>query len=114
PRHRCHGCAGDLQAQGQHSAVAEWNRKPHRRVEKTIHPMNVTVLGVGAWGTALGKLLYEGQHNVTLWGHNPRHLDQIRRTGRNEPYLPGIALPRDRSEEHTSELQSRVDLVCRL
>src|SRR5216117_1602815 len=57
--------------------------------------MNVTVLGVGAWGTALGKLLYEGQHNVTLWGHNPRHLDQIRRTGRNEPYLPGIALPRD-------------------
>src|SRR5947207_1041658 len=48
-----------------------------------------------AWGTALGKLLQEGQHNVTLWGHNPQHLDQIRRTGRNEPYLPGIALPRD-------------------
>jgi len=57
--------------------------------------MKVTVLGVGAWGTALGKLLQEGQHNVTLWGHNPQHLDQIRRTGRNEPYLPGIALPRD-------------------
>jgi glycerol-3-phosphate dehydrogenase (NAD(P)+) len=57
--------------------------------------MKVTVLGVGAWGTALGKLLHEGQHNVTLWGHNPQHLDQVRRTGRNEPYLPGIALPRD-------------------
>ena len=57
--------------------------------------MKVTVLGVGAWGTALGKLLHEGQHNVTLWGHNPQHLDQIRRTGQNEPYLPGIALPRD-------------------
>src|SRR3989454_405210 len=94
-RHRCDGRAGDLQAQGQHSAVAEWNRKPHRRIEKTIQPMKVTVLGVGAWGTALGKLLQEGQHNVTLWGHNPQHLDQIRRTGRNEPYLPGIALPRD-------------------
>jgi glycerol-3-phosphate dehydrogenase (NAD(P)+) len=57
--------------------------------------MKVTVLGVGAWGTALGKLLYEGQHNITLWGHNPQHLDQIRRTGQNEPYLPGIAFPRD-------------------
>src|SRR5207247_3730665 len=29
-----------------------------------------------------------------------------------EPHAPG--LDRDRSEEHTSELQSRVDLVCRL
>ena len=57
--------------------------------------MKVTVLGVGAWGTALGKLLHEGQHNVTLWGHNPQHLDQIRRAGRNEPYLPGTALPHD-------------------
>ena len=57
--------------------------------------MKVTVLGVGAWGTALGKLLHEGKHNVTLWGHNPQHLDHIRRSGRNEPYLPGIALPRD-------------------
>src|SRR5262245_1517360 len=57
--------------------------------------MKVTVLGVGAWGTALGKLLHEAEHNVTLWGHNPQHLDQIRRTGRNEPYLPGTALPRD-------------------
>ncbi len=57
--------------------------------------MNVTVLGVGAWGTALGKLLHERGHNVTLWGHNPQHLDQIRRTGRNEPYLPDTALPRD-------------------
>src|SRR5207247_5040999 len=26
----------------------------------------------------------------------------------------GLAEPEDRSEEHTSELQSRVDLVCRL
>src|SRR5207247_7263097 len=29
-------------------------------------------------------------------------------------YMPPGLLPRARSEEHTSELQSRVDLVCRL
>ena len=57
--------------------------------------MKVTVLGAGAWGTALGKLLHESEHNITLWGHNPQHVEQIRRTGRNEPYLPGIELPRD-------------------
>src|SRR5262245_29601713 len=57
--------------------------------------MKVTVVGSGAWGTALAKLLSESKHSVTLWGHRPEHLEQIRRTARNEPYLPGIDLPRD-------------------
>ena len=57
--------------------------------------MKVTVLGAGAWGTALAKLLHEENHRVTLWGHDPRHLDEVRRTSRNERYLPGITLPRD-------------------
>ena len=55
--------------------------------------MNVTVLGAGAWGTALSKLLLKNQHAVTLWGHNPVCLDEIRRTGCNDRYLPGIQLP---------------------
>jgi len=63
--------------------------------EESEARMKVTVLGAGAWGTALGKLLHESEHNITLWGHNPQHVEQIRRTGRNEPYLPGIELPRD-------------------
>jgi glycerol-3-phosphate dehydrogenase (NAD(P)+) len=54
--------------------------------------MNVTVLGAGAWGTVLAKLLAEGKHTVTLWGHNPDHLEELRRTGRNERYLPGSPL----------------------
>src|SRR5699024_11658843 len=32
----------------------------------------------------------------------------------SSPVLPGPAVQRRRSEEHTSELQSRFDLVCRL
>jgi glycerol-3-phosphate dehydrogenase (NAD(P)+) len=55
--------------------------------------MKVTVLGAGAWGTALAKLLRKNGHMVTLWGHNPECLDEIRRTGCNERYLPGIPLP---------------------
>jgi glycerol-3-phosphate dehydrogenase (NAD(P)+) len=57
--------------------------------------MNVTVLGAGAWGTALAKLLHEGGHAVTVWGHHPQHLADVRRSGRNERYLPGIELPRE-------------------
>ena len=57
--------------------------------------MKVTVLGAGAWGTALASLLHRGGHTVTIWGHNAAHLDDVRATGRNERYLPGIELPRD-------------------
>lgn len=55
--------------------------------------MKVTVLGAGAWGTALARLLQLGGHSVTLWGHDPRHLDEIRKARRNERYLPGISIP---------------------
>jgi glycerol-3-phosphate dehydrogenase (NAD(P)+) len=61
--------------------------------------MKVTVLGAGAWGTALARLLQFGKHSVTLWGHNPAGLDEISRTGRNERYLPGIDLPRQMTLE---------------
>ena len=57
--------------------------------------MNVTVLGAGAWGTALALLLHRGGHRVTVWGHEPTHLDDIRRTGRNERALPGLEVPRE-------------------
>jgi glycerol-3-phosphate dehydrogenase (NAD(P)+) len=55
--------------------------------------MKITVLGAGAWGTALAKLLAEGGHDVTLWGHDPRHLEELRASGVNQRYLPGIRLP---------------------
>jgi glycerol-3-phosphate dehydrogenase (NAD(P)+) len=54
--------------------------------------MNVTVLGAGAWGTALANLLCQNEHAVTLWGHDARRLAQLRETRENPLYLPGIAL----------------------
>ncbi|MEW6303475.1 MAG: NAD(P)H-dependent glycerol-3-phosphate dehydrogenase [Verrucomicrobiota bacterium] len=57
--------------------------------------MRITVLGAGAWGTALARLLHQGQHQVTLWGHNPAHLADLQRTRFNERYLPGIELPKE-------------------
>ncbi len=55
--------------------------------------MNITVLGAGAWGTALAMLLQRGGHSVTIWGHDPAHLDDMRQSGSNDRYLPGIKLP---------------------
>jgi glycerol-3-phosphate dehydrogenase (NAD(P)+) len=57
--------------------------------------MKITILGAGAWGTALARLLQQGNNEITLWGHVPEWLEEIRQTGRNERFLPGIELPRD-------------------
>jgi glycerol-3-phosphate dehydrogenase (NAD(P)+) len=54
--------------------------------------MKVTVIGAGAWGTALANLLRHNRHGVTLWGHDAALLEQITATGRNDLYLPGIVL----------------------
>jgi glycerol-3-phosphate dehydrogenase (NAD(P)+) len=56
--------------------------------------MRITVLGAGAWGTALARLLHLGEHEVTLWGHDRAALEEVRTTGRNERCLPGIDVPR--------------------
>jgi glycerol-3-phosphate dehydrogenase (NAD(P)+) len=66
--------------------------------------MNVTVIGAGAWGTALANLLCQNDHTVTLWGHNPKHLARIRATRENPLYLPGIVLsPKIQFQERLDE-----------
>jgi glycerol-3-phosphate dehydrogenase (NAD(P)+) len=57
--------------------------------------VNVAVLGAGAWGTALAMVLHRGKHQVTLWGHDPVHLEEMHRTGGNARYLPGVTVPRE-------------------
>lgn len=57
--------------------------------------MKITVIGAGAWGTALANLLCDNQHDVTLWGHDKAHLDEVRKTRRNKTRLPGIELSRE-------------------
>jgi len=54
--------------------------------------MRITVLGAGAWGTALAKTVHENGNAVTLWDKNATLLGEIQQ-GRNERYLPGVALP---------------------
>ena len=55
--------------------------------------MKVAVLGAGAWGTALARLLCLNGHSVVLWGHDADRLAAIARTHTNARYLPGIHLP---------------------
>src|SRR5207249_7859423 len=36
-----------------------------------------------------------GKDSVTLWGHDPQHRQDLRRTGQNTRYLPGFDLPKE-------------------
>ena len=55
--------------------------------------MKIAVLGAGAWGTALARILARQKHRVTLWDFFPETVETINRAHCNERYLPGIALP---------------------
>ncbi|MGH7951272.1 MAG: NAD(P)H-dependent glycerol-3-phosphate dehydrogenase [Limisphaerales bacterium] len=57
--------------------------------------MKISILGAGAWGTALARLLCDGKNAVTLWGHDAAQLGQLQSSGLNERHLPGIELPRE-------------------
>lgn len=55
--------------------------------------MNITVLGAGAWGTALAIHFSLHQHNVRIWTHNAEHARIMQESRTNERYLPNCQLP---------------------
>ena len=52
--------------------------------------MRTAVLGCGAWGTTLAKVLAENGHAVSLWCHDAEISAQIREQRENQNLLPGI------------------------
>ena len=54
--------------------------------------MKITVLGSGAWGTALALLLSENGNDVTLWSYTEEESKVLRET-RENPMLKGVPLP---------------------
>ena len=65
--------------------------------------MKITVLGSGAWGTALAMLLLENGNDVTLWSYTEEESKVLRETHEN-PMLKGVRLP--------PELKYSTDMAC--
>ena len=65
--------------------------------------MKITVLGSGAWGTALALLLLENGHDVTLWSYTEEESKVLRET-RENPMLKGVPLP--------EEMHFATDMAC--
>jgi len=69
------------------------------------------VVGAGAWGTALAQLCARAGLGVTLWTRKPALATALAETGRNDLYLPGVALaPAIRATSDLADL-SAADLI---
>ncbi len=55
--------------------------------------MNITVIGSGAFGFAIAKMLYKNGNKVTVWTHSEEQVDEIKK-GKLE-LIPGIKTPKD-------------------
>src|SRR5690606_25588118 len=53
----------------------------------------VGIIGGGAWGTAIAKVISEQGGDVELWAHEPEVVDAINKKHENSRYLPGVELP---------------------
>lgn len=66
----------------------------------------VSVIGSGSWGTALAIMLDKYGHDVTIWARKEEAVQEIRKTGENKRYLPGI--PVEKSIFVTSDMAEGV------
>ena len=55
--------------------------------------VKAAVMGAGAWGTALAKVLADAGNDVTLWTRRAELADEINETHRNVRYIGGVELP---------------------
>lgn len=61
------------------------------------------VLGGGAWGLALAKLLTENNHCVRVWEFNREYAERLQSTHANPDLLKGIVLPENISFSNSLE-----------
>lgn len=54
--------------------------------------MKCTVMGAGAWGTALASLLSENGHQVMLWAYEPDVAESVNSAQENRRFLAGVPL----------------------
>jgi glycerol-3-phosphate dehydrogenase (NAD(P)+) len=72
--------------------------------------VKAAVMGAGAWGTALAKVLADAGNDVTLWSRRAELADEINDTHRNARYIGDVALPT--SIRATGNAAAALDGAC--
>ncbi len=68
---------------------------------------NISILGAGGWGIAIGVLLNNNGHNVTMWSAVEREVNMLTEKRENTVSLPGIII--DEKIKITSDLNEAVE-----
>ncbi len=72
--------------------------------------MKITVMGSGAWGTALALVLIDNGHEVTLWTYQAQQAEEMR-TQRINRRLKGTTLPLELSISDTLATIPQSDMI---
>jgi len=56
--------------------------------------MKISILGTGAYGIALAKVLHSNNNNVNMWTKYVEELDSLLLSRQNKRLLPGIMIPK--------------------
>lgn len=73
--------------------------------------MNIAIIGGGSWGLALSNLLYNNGHRVKVWEYNSEYVNLIKKTGRNDDFLPNIQIEAEVNDTLTDVLTSDTEMV---
>jgi len=73
--------------------MPEKNELPTNGAKEPVH--DVAVLGGGSFGSAMAKVLGENGHRVHFWMRDEAQAEEIRTTGINSRYMPGIEIAGD-------------------
>lgn len=79
---------------------------------RMVGQVHVTVIGAGAFGTAVGVAFARAGHAVTLYCRTPEQAAAINAHGENRGYFPGHPLPRNVSATCDLESAGAADAVC--
>lgn len=69
--------------------------------------MKISILGMGAYGIALGKVFYENDNKVSIWSKFQDEVDIVKLKRENINLFPGVKIPRQ--IEITSDLKDSVE-----
>ncbi|MBI1363836.1 MAG: NAD(P)H-dependent glycerol-3-phosphate dehydrogenase [Proteobacteria bacterium] len=73
---------------------------------------NVSIIGGGAWGTAIAKSLADCGQNVLIWAHEKDVVSAINRNHENKTFLPGVKLPENLKATHAlDDLPAHADVI---
>ena len=75
--------------------------------------MRCTVIGAGAWGTALADVLARNGHGVALWAYEPDVVEAVNARHENVRFLPKASLhPALRATSSFEDALTGAMLVC--